>query len=81
MVQINLLAGRNRDTDIENKSMDTKGRKGMGRIEKLGLTHIQLGLYLCTVYIHTYMLYIVHVYNTLLIMCVIILIIIYKCGN
>ena len=63
MVQINLLAGQNRDTDIENKSMDTKGRRGMGRIEKLGLTHIQLGLYLCTVYIHIHICYTLFMYT------------------
>ena len=28
MIQMNLSASRNRDTDIENKRMDTKGGKG-----------------------------------------------------
>ena len=28
MIQMNLLQGRNRDTDIENKRMDTKEVKG-----------------------------------------------------
>ena len=27
MVQMNLFASRNRDTDVENKCMDTKGGK------------------------------------------------------
>ena len=30
MVQMNHLQGRNRDTDVENKRMDTKGGKGWG---------------------------------------------------
>ena len=30
MVQMNLLAKQNRDTDIENKRLDTQGRKGGG---------------------------------------------------
>ena len=39
MVQMNL--NRNRDTDVENKLMDTKGRKGkVGWIGRLGLTYI-----------------------------------------
>ena len=31
MVQTNGLQGRNRDTDVENKHMDTKGGKWQGR--------------------------------------------------
>ena len=30
------LQGRNRDTDIENKRMDTKGGKWGGRLDELG---------------------------------------------
>ena len=60
MVLINLLAGQNRDKDIENKCMDTKGRKGMGRIWELELTHTQLRLYLCSVYIHTHCTLYIH---------------------
>ena len=30
MVQMNLFAGRHRDTDVENKRMDTKGGKRSG---------------------------------------------------
>ena len=51
MVLINLLAGQNRDKDIEHKCTGTKGKKGMGRIWELEL-HTQLRLYLCSVYIH-----------------------------
>ena len=35
------LQSRKRDTDVEDKCMDTKGeRGGVGGIGKLGLTHI-----------------------------------------
>ena len=37
-----LFARRNRETDVENKYMDTKGERGVaGGIGRLGLTHIQ----------------------------------------
>ena len=40
------LQSRNRDTDIENKCMDTKGeRGGVGGIGRLGLTHIHYWYY------------------------------------
>ena len=32
------LQSRNRDTDVENECMDTKGETGVGRIGRLGLT-------------------------------------------
>ena len=34
------LQSRNRDTDVENKRMDTKGEGGVGWIGRLGLTYI-----------------------------------------
>ena len=34
------LQSRNRDTDVENKYIDTKGEGGVGGIGRLGLTHI-----------------------------------------
>ena len=34
------LQSRNRDIDVENGRMDTKGEGGMGWIERLGLTYI-----------------------------------------
>ena len=37
MVQMNLLAKQNRDTDSENKRMDTQGRKGGGMNWKMGI--------------------------------------------
>ena len=40
MVQMTLLlVSRNRDTDAENKYMDTQGEGGVGGVGKLGLTH------------------------------------------
>ena len=36
MVQLNLFTNRNRLTDIENKFMVTKGKRGWGR-DKLGV--------------------------------------------
>ena len=36
------LQNRNRDTDIENKGMDTKGEKQLGRIGRLGLIYTLL---------------------------------------
>ena len=40
------LQSRNRDTDIENKCMDTKGeRGGVGGTGKLGLTHTHYWCY------------------------------------
>ena len=41
MVLINLLAGQNRDKDIENKCMDTKGQVGEG-IGRLGQTYMYI---------------------------------------
>ena len=34
------LQSRNRDADIENKCMDTKGEEEEGRIGRLGLSYI-----------------------------------------
>ena len=34
------LQSRNRDTDVENKRMDTKGKGGVGGIGRLELTYI-----------------------------------------
>ena len=34
------LQSRNRDTDVENKLMDTKGGRGVGWVGRLGLTYI-----------------------------------------
>ena len=39
------LQSRNRDTDLENKCMDTKGEGGVGWIGRLGLTYIQYWYY------------------------------------
>ena len=40
------LQSRNRDTDVENKYMDTKGeRGGVGGIGRLGLTNIHYWYY------------------------------------
>ena len=41
-----VLQGRNWETDVENKCMDTKGEKGEeGGIRRLGLTHIHYWYY------------------------------------
>ena len=38
MAQMNQLQGRNRDTDVENKCMDTKGKKvGGGMNWEIGI--------------------------------------------
>ena len=39
------LQSRNRDTDTENKCMDTRGEGGVGWIGRLGLTHIHYWYY------------------------------------
>ena len=40
------LQSRNRDTDVENRCMDTKGERGrVGWIGRLGLTHIHYWFY------------------------------------
>ena len=39
------LQSRNRDTEVENKCMDTKGEGGVGWIGKWGLTYIHYWYY------------------------------------
>ena len=41
MVQMNVFHSRNRDTDIQNKFMDTMRGKGSGMNWEIGLTYIQ----------------------------------------
>ena len=36
------MQGRNRDTDIENRRMDTGGMERVGQTERVGLEHIYL---------------------------------------
>ena len=45
MIQMNVFSNRNRDKDVENKSMDMKGRRGkrVGGTETLGLGGLLLG--------------------------------------
>ena len=40
------LQSRNRDTDVENKHMDTKGEEEVGWIGRLGLTYIHYWYYI-----------------------------------
>ena len=40
MVLMDLFAGRNRDTDVENGLMDTAGEGEVGRTERVALTYI-----------------------------------------
>ena len=40
--RLTYVQSRNRVPDVENKLMDTKGGRGVGRIGKLGLTYTHI---------------------------------------
>ena len=51
LVEMNLFAKQNRDTDVQNKCMDIKGER-TGAVGRLGLTHTHvLNSYLMRTYI------------------------------
>ena len=59
MVLMNLLQGRNRDTDIENRLVDCGGRRGWDEMREVALKHTHMYMiyiYIKHIYFATYIL-------------------------